>query len=116
MVKSYLFQSIILGSIVFTLASFVPVNSIAQTKRVKENFDFNWQFHKGDIAIKRAVKAGRQGGLSDANVRVVTGEEVVIAYTDKNKIAPYKPSDWKNVSLPHDWLVEEPPVNDNSIG
>ena len=27
-----------------------------QSKRVKECFDFNWQFHKGDIAIKRAIK------------------------------------------------------------
>ena len=29
--------------------------SIAQ-KRIKENFDFNWKFHKCDIAIKKVVK------------------------------------------------------------
>lgn len=85
-------------------------------KRIKENFDFSWQFHKGDIAIKRAVKAGKQGGLTDANVNVVTGEEAVIAYTDKNKVAEYKPSDWQEVNLPHDWCIEQPFVNDNSIG
>ena len=41
-------------------------------KRVKENFDFNWQFHKGDIAMKRVIKAGGQGGLTDVNVKVIT--------------------------------------------
>ena len=36
-------------------------------KRAKENFDFNWQFHKGDIAIKKVVKVGGQGGITDVN-------------------------------------------------
>jgi len=85
-------------------------------KRARINFDEDWQFHKGDIAIKRAVKAGKQGGLSDANVKVVTGEEAVIAYTDKNKVADYKPGDWMNINLPHDWLVGEPFVHDDNIG
>src|SRR5476651_793077 len=94
----------------------IPTQSFAQLKRSRANFDADWQFHKGDIAIKRAVKAGRQGGLTDANVKLVTGEEAIIAYTDKNKVAPYKPSDWQNINLPHDWLVEEPVVHDNNIG
>lgn len=86
-------------------------------KRSRENFDNGWQFHKGDIAIKRSVKAGKQGGLSDADVKVAEGEEVIIAYTDKNKVAPYKPSDWRTVDLPHDWLIEEANfVNDNNLG
>ncbi|GAA3943966.1 beta-galactosidase GalA [Chitinophaga oryziterrae] len=87
-----------------------------QLKRSRINFDQGWQFHKGDIAIKRAVKAGKQGGLTDADVKVVTGEEAVIAYTDKNKVADYKPGDWENVNLPHDWLVGEPFLHDDNIG
>lgn len=59
-----------------------------QSERVKENFDESWQFHKVDIAIKLSVKAGRQGGLTDANVKRIEGEEAIIAYTDKNKVAP----------------------------
>jgi len=69
-----------------------------------------------DIGIKQAVKAGRQGGLTDANVKIVEGEEAVIAYTDRNKVAEYKPSDWKDVNLPYDWLVEEPSINNNNLG
>jgi len=103
-------------SLIVSLTLFATDYASAQSKRVHENFDNNWQFHKGDIAIKRAVKAGKQGGLTDANVKTVTGEEAIIAYTDKNKVASYKASDWTNVNLPHDWLVEEPPVNDNNIG
>ena len=107
--------------IMFILLS-IFVNSSAQNfqktqlERVKRNFDESWQFHKGDIAIKLSVKAGRQGGLTDANVKRIEGEEAIIAYTDKNKVAPYKASDWTDVNLPHDWLVEESSINDNSLG
>ncbi|MFD1256891.1 beta-galactosidase GalA [Mucilaginibacter terrae] len=94
----------------------IPYQSYAQSQRLNLNFDADWQFHKGDIAIKKAVKAGRQGGLTDANVKLITGDEEIIAYTDKNKIVPYKPTDWQNINLPHDWLVDEPVVNDNTIG
>ena len=31
----------------------------------------------------------KQGGLTDANLKIVTGEEAGIAYTDKNKVARY---------------------------
>lgn len=86
------------------------------SKRSKECFDFNWQFHKGDIAIKRAVKAAGYGGLTDVNVKVETNKEVVIAYTDVDKAAAFKAEDWKEVNLPHDWCVEGTFVNDNSIG
>ncbi|WDF57223.1 hypothetical protein [Mucilaginibacter sp. KACC 22063] len=44
--------------------------ALTLSERSKENFDASWQFHKGDIAIKRAVKAGMQGGLADANVQL----------------------------------------------
>lgn len=45
------------------------VHQVPPIKRVRENFDPNWMFHKGDIAIKRAVKAGGYGGLTDINVK-----------------------------------------------
>ena len=88
----------------------------ALSKRTRANFDNNWRFHKGDIAIKRAVKAGSYGGLTDVNVKVETNKETVIAYTDVDKAAVLKPEDWKEVSLPHDWCIERAFVNDNSIG
>ena len=88
----------------------------ALSKRTRANFDNNWRFHKGDIAIKRAVKAGGYGGLTDVNVKVETNKETVIAYTDVDKAAVLKPEDWKEVSLPHDWCIEGSFVNDNSIG
>src|ERR1041385_6927766 len=65
------------------------------SKRTKECFDFNWQFHKGNIAIKRAVKAAGYGGLTDINVKIETNKEAVIAYTDVDKVAIFKPEDWK---------------------
>ncbi|HET9570153.1 MAG TPA: beta-galactosidase GalA [Bacteroidales bacterium] len=92
------------------------ISKLEPVVRVKECFDADWQFHKGDIVFKRAIKAGKQGGLTDTNVKVVTGEETLIAYTDKNKTAAFKPSDWQAITLPHDWMVEQAFVNDNSIG
>lgn len=99
---------------IFTLLASIPFQGMAQSGRTKESFDFNWQFHKGDIVINRAVKAGKYGGLTDANVKVVEGEEIKIAYNDKNKAAPYNPKDWQDVSLPHDWCVEGQFINDHS--
>jgi beta-galactosidase len=107
--------------IAFTLLMLIPITGKSQgvlqtvsSKRVKENFDGSWLFHKGDIAIKRTIKSGGYGGLTDANVKVVTGEEAVIAYTDKNKAAVFKRSDWQDVTIPHDWCVEGEFVNDKS--
>lgn len=88
--------------------------STAQSNRIRENFDFDWLFHKGDIRIDRAVKAGKYGGLTDANIKVITGEEAIIAYNDKDKAAVFNRKDWRDVTLPHDWCVEGEFVNDNS--
>ncbi|RPJ69855.1 MAG: glycoside hydrolase family 2 protein, partial [Alphaproteobacteria bacterium] len=88
----------------------------AQLKRSKENFDFNWQFHKGDIAMKRAVKAGGQGGITDVYMQVITKEDTIIDYTDVNSAKIFKPGDWKEVDLPHDWVVEGAFVHDNTLG
>lgn len=86
----------------------------AEAQRIRENFDCNWQFHKGDIAIGRAVKAGSYGGLTDANVKVVRDSTITIAYNDRDKAAPYNPADWRTLDLPHDWCVEGKFVNDGS--
>lgn len=112
----YHIKSIISCKTILILLLFTAIHVEAKTERNRENFDWSWQFHKGDIAIKMAVKAGGQGGLADANVKRVEGEEAIIAYTDKNKVADYKASDWADVNLPHDWLVEEPFVFDNNLG
>src|SRR5450759_3258739 len=84
-------------------------------KRVKENFDFNWQFHKGNIAMKRSIKAGGQGGLTDANVKLITND-TTIDYTDVKSATVFYPKDWQLVNVPHDWVVENTFVHDNSLG
>jgi len=85
-------------------------------KRTRENFDFNWQFHKGDIAMKRVIKVGGQGGLTDANIKVVTAKDTTIDYTDVKSATVFYPKDWQPVNIPHDWVVENSFVNDNSLG
>lgn len=103
--KTLLLPALLLG---------VSLGTVAQSRRERINFDADWKFHKGDIAIGRAVKAGRYGGLTDTNVKVVTDETLTIAYNDKNKAAAYNPADWKSVNLPHDWCIEENFINDDS--
>jgi beta-galactosidase len=91
------------------------VKQTAPSKRTKENIDFGWQFHKGDIAIKRVVRVG-QSGLTDINVQVIACKDTVIDYTDFKSSAIFYPPDWQTVNLPHDWLVEETFVHDDDIG
>ena len=105
---------ILLGLVVFNCEELNGQNFEKYNARSRECFDYNWMFHKGDIAISRAVKAGKYGGLTDANVKVITGEEAVIAYTDKNKVKSFVQNDWKAVNLPHDWCVEQEFANDQS--
>ncbi len=85
-------------------------------KRTKECFDFSWQFHKGDIAIKRVVKAGGQGGITDANVKILTISDTIIDYSNVESAKVLYPRDWKELNLPHDWAVEGTFVHDNSLG
>ncbi|MGB3007423.1 MAG: beta-galactosidase GalA, partial [Chitinophagaceae bacterium] len=92
------------------------IQPISLSKRAREKFDFNWQFHKGDIAMKRIIKAGGQGGLTDANVKVVTAKDTTIDYTDVKSATVFHPKDWQLVNVPHDWVVENSFVKDNSMG
>ena len=85
------------------------------TKRTKENFDFNWQFHKGDIAMKLVVRVG-QGGITDINVPIIQKKDTVIDYTNFRSSTSMLPSDWETVDLPHDWVVEGTFIEDNNLG
>jgi Beta-galactosidase/beta-glucuronidase len=105
---------------VFVLFTLLPINAHGLERanipvRIKENFDFNWQFHKGDIVIKRVVRVG-QGGITDINVPVITKKDTVIDYTNVKSSTSFFPADWKEVNLPHDWVVEGSFVDDNSLG
>lgn len=91
------------------------IKQAALSGRAKENFDFNWQFHKGDIAMKLVVRVG-QGGITDINVPVISKKDTVIDYTDVRSSTALFPADWKEVNLPHDWVVEGSFVHDNSLG
>lgn len=86
-----------------------------QSKRTKVNFDQSWDFHKGDIAMKLAVRVG-QGGITDINVPVITKKDTVIDYTNFKSSSSFFPADWKEVNLPHDWCIEGTFVNDNTLG
>lgn len=50
-------------NVLLAVLFWVALKSFSQSVRSRENFDFDWQFHRGDIAIKLSVKAGMQGGL-----------------------------------------------------
>jgi beta-galactosidase len=108
--------------IIFLLLMPFPIGGNAQiqqrtivSERTRECFDYNWQFHKGDIAIKRVVRVG-QGGITDVNAPVITKKDTVIDYTDVKSSTAIFPGDWKEINLPHDWLVEETFVHDDDIG
>lgn len=102
-------------SSIFVSGKTQDLQQTALSKRAKENFDFNWQFHKGDIALKLVVRVG-QGGITDINVPVITKKDSVIDYTDVSSSTSFNPADWKEVNLPHDWAVEGTFVHDNSLG
>jgi beta-galactosidase len=91
-------------------------NQPAGAKRLKQGFDESWQFHKGNIAMKRQIKAGGQGGLTDVNVKIITSPDTIINYSDEQSATVFYPKDWKEVDVPHDWGVEGTFVHDNSMG
>jgi len=101
--------------LVFLSPNALSVEQINASNRVKENFDFNWQFHKGDIAIKLVVRVG-QGGITDINVPVISKKDTVIDYTNFKSSTSFFPPDWETVNLPHDWAIEGSFFNDNTLG
>ena len=75
---------IIFLSLMFSLLE-IPVNGKAQdkqettkSKRSRDVLIGSWLFHKGEIAMKRQVKAGRQGGITDINVKLIAKQDTVI--------------------------------------
>lgn len=103
---------LLFGFIIYTIFQL----SLFAQSRERINFDDDWQFRLGDIAMKRSVKAGQQGGLSDIEKKQTILETDTIAYTDRNKMPKYKACDWKNIRIPHDWLVEIPVENNSTYG
>lgn len=113
MKKTYIFSAVVF--LVFGNVNTWTYGQPSLSKRTKENFDFTWQFHKGDIAIKKVVRVG-QGGITDINVPVITNKDSVIDYTNVKSSTSFFSDDWTTVDLPHDWVVEGTFVNDNSLG
>ena len=115
-----IFRPLLVIVFLMSLKDFEPkaqsISQIASYKRTRENFDFNWQFHKGDIAIKRVVKVGGQGGITDINVKIISRKDTIIDYTHPESSKVLNPADWKEVNLPHDWVVEGTFVHDNTLG
>ncbi len=66
--------------------------------------------------MKRMLKAGGQGGLTDVNVNIISAKDTIIDYTDENSYKVFYPRDWSDVSVPHDWVIEGDFVNDNTLG
>src|SRR5438045_312383 len=100
---------LISACLVFALGcqhSQAQANHFAGSKRLKESFDESWQFHKGNIAMKRQIKAGGQGGLTDINVKQVSSPDTILNYSDERSATVLYPRDWKEVNIPHDWGVE----------
>ncbi|NOU62505.1 DUF4982 domain-containing protein [Paenibacillus sp. LMG 31461] len=86
-----------------------------QTVRTKNSFDADWLFHKGDIPIRYAVKAGMTGGITDCE-KMEEGDWLDIAFVDKSVDADTVPKDWVSVHLPHDWCIEGDYINDPNLG
>jgi len=82
--------------------------------RTRDLFDHDWRFYRGDIAIPETVKAGVLGGLADVVERKKAVHDLV-AFVDKEHRATIDPARWPVVTLPHDWVVAEPFVNDPAL-
>ena len=75
--------------------------------RTRELFDGGWRFQRGDLAIGDTVKAGMLGGLADAMARK-KGKHLVVAFVDRGSKVKTDPEKWREVTVPHDWVVEGP--------
>ena len=73
--------------------------------RIHQKFNDNWKFYLGDIHVQYAIKAGRTGGLTDIG-KGHEGEWTQIAYNDREERINVSEKDWRDVTLPHDWIVE----------
>lgn len=81
-------------------------------KKMRLQFTRDWKFHLGDIQVLHPVKSGMTGGLT-SSAEVEEGEWLKIAYFDEFEIEQPDESQWKEVSIPHDWCVEGEYRNDN---
>lgn len=79
--------------------------------RTREGFDGSWRFFRGEINVPETVKSGVLGGLADVAGRQ-KGKHNIVAFVDKEMARRADPEKWPEVTLPHDWAVENPIVND----
>lgn len=75
--------------------------------RDRRSFDRDWWFHRGEIAIPYAIKAGLTGGPTDVDQKDP-------ARPGRYELPPFRDEDygsgpeatWKPVTLPHDFVIE----------
>ena len=79
--------------------------------RTRERFDAGWRFFRGEINVPETVKSGVLGGLADVVGRQ-KGKHNIVAFVDREMAHRADPEKWPEVTLPHDWAVEGPVVND----
>ncbi len=75
--------------------------------RSRARFDDGWKFFRGELHVPHTVKAGMLGGLADAMKRK-GGKHLVVAFVDREMKKATDPERWPEVTLPHDYVVEEP--------
>lgn len=80
-------------------------------RKIRELFTEDWKFHLGNYNVLHPIKSGMTGGLTSSS-EVEEGEWLKIAYFDECEIETPQPSEWKSVSIPHDWCVEGQYRND----
>lgn len=81
-------------------------------KKIREQFTDGWKFHLGEIPVLHPVKSGMAGGLTSSS-EVEEGEWLKIAYFDECEIVEPAEDEWKDVVIPHDWIVEGTYRNDH---
>lgn len=80
--------------------------------RTRENFDKGWLFYKGDLPVVRPIKAGLAAGVTNCR-QLEDGKWLEVAFADKADCNDSSGLRWAEVTLPHDWCVEEPYVRDD---
>lgn len=78
--------------------------------REKILFDKGWKFHRGDLCMRNTVMKGPDY-MGSKTERMLIG---AAAYDYKDESDSYDPSKmsgdlWENVSLPHDYVIEQTP-------
>ena len=78
--------------------------------REKILFDKGWKFHRGDLCMRNTVMKGPDYMGAKTERMLISAA----AYDYKDESDSYDPSKmsgdlWENVSLPHDYVIEQTP-------